>query len=167
MGIGPLGSSMACGAVALVCLVVISSCGSDSRDASSAEPGISVQAGLEDYMQSNGDCDLVVREADNIDAAAAGLRAFREGLWKSELFASLDGNFGKEQTPEGLKDIRYTPAYATEVEVGPEGPTLAFDMEDVLDVWPHLVAPMVEQLRDRLLEAGVRRAQLGWQSNTG
>jgi hypothetical protein len=153
-------SSIARGGTAVVFFVLISSCGSEN--VSSRAQSISVQAGLEDYMESNGDCDLVVRGADSVDAAADGLRAFREDLWKSELFASLDGQFGKEQTPEGLKDIRYTPPYATEVEVGPEGPTLAFDMEDVLDVWPQLIPPMVEQLRHRLLEAGVRRAEIGW-----
>jgi hypothetical protein len=117
-------------------------------------------------MEAQSDCELVVRDADDIEGAADGLRAFREDLWKSDLFASLDGKFGKEQTPEGLKDIRYTPAYATDVEVGPEGPTLTFDMEDTLDVWPELIPPMLEQLRDRLVAAGVRRAEIGWQSNT-
>ena len=167
MPAGPFNSAIARGAAAVVCFVLISSCGGDNRETSPRVQGISVQPGLEDRMRSQADCELVVREADNIDAAADGLRAFREDLWKSQLFASLDGEFGKEQTPEGLKDIRYTPAYATEVEVGPEGPMLAFDMEDVLDVWPHLVAPMLEQLRDRLLQAGVRRAEIGWQSDAG
>jgi hypothetical protein len=39
-------------------------------------------------------------------------------------------------------------------------------MEDTLDVWPELIPPMLEQLRDRLVAAGVRRAEIGWQSNT-
>ena len=167
MPAGSLSSVMARGRAALVCVVLFSSCGSDNRDASPRAQGISVQPGLQDRMRSHSDCELVVRKADDIYAAAGGLRAFRADLWKSQLFASLDEEFGKEQTPEGLKDIRYTPSYATEVEIGPEGPTLSFDMEDVLYVWPHLIAPMLEQLRDRLLEAGVRRAEIGWRSDTG
>jgi hypothetical protein len=148
-----------------MCSVAVASCSDDSRDALPRVHGISVQAGLADHMEAQADCQLVVREADNVARAAVGLRAFREDLWKSDLFASVDGEFGKEQTPEGLKDIRYTPAYATDVEIGPDGPTLSFDMEDTLNVWPELIAPMLEQLRDRLVQAGVRRAEIGWQSN--
>src|SRR5688572_15355541 len=98
-----LGSRMARGGTAAVCCIVIASCGGDSSDAPPRTQGISVQAGLKDHMQSGSDSQLVVREADNIDAAADGLRTFRQDLWKSQLFASLDGQFGKEQTPAGLR----------------------------------------------------------------
>jgi hypothetical protein len=40
-------------------------------------------------------------------------------------------------------------------------------MEDTLVVWPHLVAPMLDQLRDRLMQAGVRRAEIAWNNRTG
>ena len=124
------------------------------------QDGITVQRGMKTYMSENSSCAcrIVVRKADDVDAAFDAIRRFREDLWSSDVFASLDGEFGNDV--DG-KPLRYTPSYASDVEIGEEGPEFWFDAQDVLETWPELVDGAIHQLKVRLREAGVQRAEIG------
>lgn len=124
-----------------------------------AEGAISVERGLRTYMSENsGACHLVVRHADDVDTATEALRRFRDDLWTADLFASLDGEFGDDIDGSPL---RYTPGFAAEVAVGPDGPGFWFDAQDILEGSPELVDDLIQQVKRRLREAGVQRAQIG------
>jgi len=121
--------------------------------------GIAVQRGMTRYMRANsGECRILVRKADDIEAAVKGLRRFRDDLFTSELFASLDGQFGNrvDGTP-----VRYTPSYVSHIQINGDEPEFSFDAQDVLEVWPQLVNDLIEKLKDRLRAAGVQRAEIG------
>jgi hypothetical protein len=117
------------------------------RDASDPQP------------PTSGGWFVLVRHADDRRAATRALRRFRTDLFKSQLFAPLDGQFG--HNADG-SDIRYTPPYASVVAMTTDGPILAVDTESVLEAFPEVIAPMIARLRARLREAGIRRAEIGW-----
>lgn len=120
---------------------------------------ITVERGMRQYMaDSSGACHVLVRDADDVEAATRALRQFCEDLWTADLFAKLDGEFGDEEdgTP-----IRYTPSFATAVQRGDEGPEFWFDADDILECWPELVNSLLDRLKMRLREAGVEQAQIG------
>ena len=123
------------------------------------QDGITVQRGMKAYMsEHSGACRIVVRKADDVDAAVDALQQFLGDLWSSDVFASLDGAFGDDVE---RKPLRYTPSFASEVEIGEEGPECWFDAQDVLECWPRVVDGLIQKLQERLRGAGVRRAQIG------
>jgi len=148
------------GLLVVVCLL-FAGCGGDGAadDKTNPAAGITVQAGIDDYMEQFGSyCVVVIRNADDPAAAVRGLRKFDADLYQSDLFAALDGEFGPE-VDGGL--VRYTPSLS-DVGTTPDGPSLTVDLDDVLDTWPELIPSIIQQLRERLHESGVRRAQIGF-----
>ena len=109
--------------------------------------------------EASGACHILVRSASDADAAVRALEASQRDLYESDVFAELDGEFG---TYVDGTDIRYTPSFCSKIEVTRDGPTFWFDADDVLDTFPEVVPLVLEQLRRRLVEAGVRQATIGW-----
>lgn len=108
--------------------------------------------------EHSGGCHIVVRRTGDPAAAVEGLRAFSHDLFFSDLFAALDGEFGGDlATP-----LRYSPSFASEVEVDGDEAGFWFDADDVLETWPELVPDLLGRLKERLGEAGVARGQIGW-----
>jgi hypothetical protein len=114
------------------------------------------------YMEvSSSICEILVCEPDDASAAVRGLERFRDDLW-GDLFAPIDGEFGNDI--DG-RPLRYTPSFGSEVQLTPDGVLFSFDSDGVLTTFPEIVPPMIARLRQRLLEAGVQRAEIGWPQN--
>lgn len=95
---------------------------------------ITVARCMKAYMsEHSGGCRVVIRNADLVDAAAEALRRFCDDLYTSDLFAPLDVEFGHDLdgTP-----LRFSPSFASEVQLGTDGPEFWFDAKDILEAWP-------------------------------